>query len=136
MKIGGNLGIAWLSMTIAFAIHIFDEAKNDFLPLYNAMARISGTFPVFTFSEWLTSLIVIVVILFAMTIFAFRNKKWMCYLSYFYALVLIIHGGGHLALSIYFKEPSVGLYSSFLLLITALYLISKAWRTLRFSKQE
>lgn len=131
-----NLGTAWIILTSILTLHVIDQAVNDFLPIYNAMAKIVGYLPVFTFNQWIIGLICAIIILFLLSRYALRQRLWICYLSLFYGVFMILNGIGHIAMTIYFKEPSPGFYSAVLLILSAIFLILVAIRTLRSLKLE
>lgn len=123
-----NFTSAWIFLTTSLTIHVLDEALHDFLSFYNPLVTSineqSGTlFPVFRESQWLGGLIAGIIILFAMTYFVIRRKKWIAYLGVFFAVIMIVNGLGHIAGSIYFSEMIGGLYSSPLLIGGGVYLI-------------
>jgi len=125
-----SFGMAWISLCVALAIHVTDEALTDFLSVYNpAVTAIRENFPLFplptfSFENWLTGLIIAVIFLLLLSPFAFRRAKWMIPLSYFFGIFMILNGLGHFAGSLYLGRFMPGVYSSPLLLIAAVYLIS------------
>jgi hypothetical protein len=76
-----NLGIAWLFLSCAFVLHVVDEAINDFLQVYNPLVtnfKENFSFlplPTFSFETWITGLIMAILILFALTPFAFKDAN-------------------------------------------------------------
>jgi len=139
-KIKPNLGLAWLLLCIAFLLHVIDEATNDFLLIYNdTVTRLNEnlsilTLPTFTFENWLTLLVIVILLLFSLSIFANRNKKWMIKLSYIYGIVMLLNGIGHIIGSIYLKIWMPGVYSSPILLFTSIYVLwsaSQQWKPLQ-----
>lgn len=131
-----RLGVAWLALTFALALHVLDESLTGFLTVYNptvlALRAHYAWFPMptFQFRAWLTGLICAVVILLALTPLFFRNVGWIRPLGYFAALVNILNALGHIAATILgrtvaavrFPRPAPGFYSSPLLLLASLYL--------------
>ena len=126
---GPNLGFAWLFLTISLAIHVVDEAVNDFLQVYNpAVMNIRNylpflPIPTFTFETWLFGLILAILTFFALLPFAFRNAGWIIKFAYFYGIVMLINGISHLTVSIIGGFLMPGVLSSPLLLITSIYLL-------------
>lgn len=132
-----RVGVAWLLLTFALAMHVLDEALTGFLGVYNptvlaARARYpSFPMPVFTFRGWLTGLICAVVILLALAPLFFRNVRWTRPLGYFAAFINILNALGHITAtilgrtvaSVQFPRPAPGFYSSPLLLIASMYLL-------------
>jgi hypothetical protein len=84
-------------MWMALALHVTDEALTGFLSIYNptilALRARFGFWPMptFEFGEWLTGLILGILLLATLSRFAFRNVRWIRPLFYFLAVV----GGGH-----------------------------------------
>ena len=75
-------GRPWVALTLALAVHVADEAATDFLSVYNpTVESIRRRFPflplpVFTFDVWLAGLIAAVILLLALSRFAFRGASW------------------------------------------------------------
>src|SRR6266542_4138641 len=91
-------GWAWMSLCLALAAHVFDEAMTDFLSVYNpTVLAIRQKFqffpmPVFTFEVWLTGLIAAIIILLLLAPFAFRQRGWIRLLSYPFAILMLLNG--------------------------------------------
>jgi len=140
MKIRPNFLFAWIFLTLALTLHVLDEALNDFLAVYNPLVSSINekldysVFPVFSFSNWLTGLIIGIVILFGFSFFAFRKQKWIIYLGYIYGVLMLINAFGHFVGSLYFSKLIAGVYSSPLLLVGSLYLIWSSSQTLKSNK--
>jgi hypothetical protein len=138
-----ELGWAWLALCAAFALHVMDEAVNDFLSVYNHTVlalRESGTWfpaPLFEFREWLTMLIIVVTALFLLSPFAFHGARWWRPLAYAFAIIMLINGIGHTlgtiagqtVSSVRFPRPMPGFYSSPFLLAASVYLLMQLART-------
>jgi Protein of unknown function with HXXEE motif len=122
-------GWAWMSLCLALAAHVFDEAMTDFLSVYNPTVQaIRQKFqffpmPVFTFEVWLTGLIAAIIILLLLAPFAFRQRGWIRLLSYPFAILMLLNGLGHIAGSFYLGRLAPGVYSAPLLLAGSLYLL-------------
>jgi len=131
-----RLGIAWVMMWIALAIHVTDEALTGFLPVYNATVlslRAELGFwpmPTFEFRVWLTALCSGIAVLALLSPFAFRNASWIRPILLFVAIVpgLLNASGhtiatilGHTVSTVRFARPAPGFYSSPLLMIVSLY---------------
>src|SRR5882757_679133 len=92
LRPSNGLGFAWLVFCCALALHVADEALTGFLSVYNptvlAMRVRFGFWPMptFDFRVWLTALIIGIVVLVALSPFAFRNARWIRLLSYFLAI--------------------------------------------------
>lgn len=134
-----GFGLPWLLLCIAFALHVWDEAAHDFLGYFNAtVLTLYGHFSWFpridmTYREWLTGLIVAVVICTALTPFAFRNARWLRPLAYLFALIHFMSGMGHVIAqirgetvpSVHFEGIAPGFYTALFLLAASVYLF---WR--------
>jgi hypothetical protein len=138
-----GFGRPWFALTVAFALHVLDEASTGFLNIYNptvtAMRARLGWFPMptFGFREWLVGLILGVALCFALTPLAARNARWLRPLAWFYALVMFFNGLGHTAVTILghtvvsvpVARPAPGFYSSPLLFIGSVWLMMRLWKT-------
>jgi hypothetical protein len=122
-------GWAWVSLCLALAVHVFDEAMTDFLSVYNPTVQaIRQKFqffpmPVFTFEVWLTGLIAAIILLLLLAPFAFRQRGWIRLLSYPFAILMLLNGLGHIAGSLYLGRLAPGVYSAPLLLAGSIYLL-------------
>ncbi len=124
-----HLGWAWLLLCASLALHVADEALNDFLALYNPwVTRIRAEtgipLPGFTFGEWISALLLAIVILSVLTPHAFRNAWGIRCVAYPYAMIMLLNGVGHLAMSFYLGYIAPGTYSSPLLLAASFYLLA------------
>jgi hypothetical protein len=138
-----GFGRAWFALTIAFALHVLDEATTGFLAVYNptvtAMRARFAWYPMpnFEFREWLVGLIVVVAICFALTPVAASNTRWLRPLAWVYALIMLLNGIGHTMVTILGRtvasvpvpRPAPGFYSSPFLLIGSVWLIRSLWQT-------
>ena len=121
---------------IAIALHVTDEALTGFLSVYNptvlALRARSGFWlmPAFDFREWLAGLTLGILVLAALSPFAFRNARWLRPLFYFCAVVTGIMNAlghtiatvvGHTVSTVQFPSPAPGFYSSPLLLVVSVY---------------
>ncbi len=136
-------GRAWFALTVAFALHVFDEATTGFLSVYNptvlAMRSRWGWFPMptFGFREWLIGLIVGVALCFALTPLAARESRALRPLAWFYAMLMFFNGMGHIVFTVLghtvptvtFSRPAPGFYSSPFLLVGSIWLIVSLART-------
>src|SRR5688572_24093219 len=83
-------GFAWIYLTVALALHVTDEAINDFLSVYNpVVTQLLSKYPylplpTFSFQAWITGLIIAVAGLFALAPLAFKGKRAMMIMSFFY----------------------------------------------------
>ncbi len=134
---------AWVALTVAFALHVVDEASTGFLNVYNptvAAMRERWTWfpmPMFGYREWLVGLILAVAVLSTLTPGATHNARWLRPLAWLYALIMFFNGVGHIAVtilghtfaSIPVSRPAPGFYSSPLLLIGSAWLIVRLMKT-------
>jgi len=124
------LGPAWVTLCIAFGIHVVDEVLTDFLSVYNPMVRdLRARFPflplpTFTFRVWLSGLVLAVVLLASLTPFAFRGAAWMRPVAYAFGIVMAGNGLLHLGGSAYSRKVMPGTYSAPLILAAAIYLLA------------
>lgn len=133
----------WLVLSFAFAFHILDEATTGFLKVYNPTVIILRQrwawfpMPTFEFREWLTGLILAVLLCFAVTPFAVRNARWLRPLAWLVALIQFSNAMGHTigtilghtVSSVSFPRPAPGFYSSPLLFLGSIWLMVRLWRT-------
>jgi hypothetical protein len=133
--VGRQWGLAWVSLCLAFAVHVADEALTDFLSVWNPFVRsVHARFswaplPTFEFVVWLGALIAGVIVLLFLSLFVFAGAAWMRPLSYFFALVMMANGLAHIAASLYLSRLIPGVYSSPLLLVAAGFLLTATFRS-------
>ena len=118
-----TFGWAWLAATSALAVHVVDEATHDFLAWYNPRAlrirRVLGGLPfppTFTFLPWLLGLIAGILLLGALTPYAYAGRLWMRPAAYVLAGILFGNGLVHVAGSVLARRPVPGVLSAPLLL--------------------
>jgi hypothetical protein len=134
-------GWAWVALCLALASHVTDEALTDFLSVYNpAVLALRARFewfpmPTFTFSEWLTGLIIAVFALLALSAFAFRGQTWMVPVSYLLGGLMLMNGAGHLTISIYQRRLMPGALSSPALVAAAFLLVAVRRRACQEKEQ-
>jgi len=128
---------AWISLCLALALHVADEASTGFLSVYNptVMAlrkkRPWLPLPVYTFRGWLAGLIAINVLLLCLSIFVLRGARWMRPIGYAFALIMfangLVHIGGTIrgrtVSSLRFPRPMPGFYSSPFMILASAYLL-------------
>jgi hypothetical protein len=91
-------GWSWISLTSSLALHVLDEAANDFLSVSKAAVRAIRARlsflppPAFTFRVWLTGLAAAVLILACLTPLAFRGKAGLRYIAYPNAVLMFGNG--------------------------------------------
>lgn len=125
-----SLGPPWLAVNAAFALHVLDEATSDFLAWYNpralAIRQALGGLPfppTFTFWPWLLGLIAAVLVLFALTPFAFRATPWLRSVALVVGIIQTGNGLLHLGAAALARRRVPGLWSAPLLLGSAAWLL-------------
>jgi hypothetical protein len=127
-------GIAWVTLSIALALHVADEAITDFLPLYNFIATSVResypwiVLPTFTFSTWLTGLVIGIAALLLLSPLVFAGNPVLRPVSYFLGVLMTLNALAHIAGSIYLGALAPGVLSSPILLVAALALLITTWR--------
>jgi hypothetical protein len=138
-----GFALPWLALSLAFALHVLDEATTGFLRVYNPTVMILrqrwGWFPMppFAFREWLLDLIIAVVLCFALTPFAARNVRWMRPLAWVVAVIQFSNAAGHTVgtilgrtvATVTFPRPAPGFYSSPFLFLGSIWLMIRLRRT-------
>lgn len=138
-----RLGYAWVALAVALGAHVFDEAVNGFLTIYNptvlAARQRFGWFPmpVFDFRVWLSGLILAVALMLLVAPLFFRNARAVRPLGYFGGVLNVFNALGHTAgtilghgfFGITFARPMPGFYSSPTLLAASLWLLWELRRT-------
>lgn len=134
---------AWVALTVAFALHVVDEASTGFLNVYNpTVAALRDRWnwfpmPLFGYREWLVGLIVAVAVCSTFTPVAARNARWLRPLAWIYALIMLFNSFGHTIVTILghtvaaiaVSRPAPGFYSSPLLLIGSIWLMVSLMKT-------
>lgn len=138
-----RLGVAWIALCLALAIHVLDEALTGFLSVYNptvlALRERLGFLPMptFGFREWLAGLTVAVITLLALSPAAFRGAGWIRPVFHALAILMVVNALGHIAgtvagrtvASVRFARPMPGFYSSPLLLAASIHALVVLRRT-------
>jgi hypothetical protein len=128
-------GLTWVSFSISFALHIWEEAEHDFIGYYNATVLTLYSdhtwFPRIDvrFRAWLTTLLLVNLFLFSLTPLAFRGVPLLRPLGYALAGLGLANGTRHVLATIrgrtvssaIFDGVSAGFYTSLLLLLSAIY---------------
>lgn len=134
-------GIAWVALAIAIALHVTDEAVSGFLPLYNSIAEsLRDSYPwvllpTFSFSIWLTGLIVGVVLLLGLSPLVFAGKRIFQPISYFLGVLMTLNALAHIFGSIYLWALAPGVVSSPVLLLAAIALLIATDRVRRGTRR-
>jgi hypothetical protein len=130
-------GIAWTLLALALALHVADEAANDFLSVYNpSVLRIRQAvpwlpLPVFTFDVWIAGLIAAVLLLLVLSRFVFLGRRWTIPASYLLGGFMTLNAIGHFAGSLVMGRAMPGVYSSPFLFAASIFLIFTARRKTR-----
>ena len=131
--------LAWATLCAAFALHVIDEAANDFLSLYNPNALALRErapwlpVPVFTFPVWITGLTIAVVVLAALTPVVRRGRRGLLPLAYAYGVIHVANAVSHITVSLAGRWFAPGVYSSPVLLASAIWLLYETDRIRRLA---
>jgi hypothetical protein len=124
-----TFGLAWLLAALALALHVADEASHDFLSWYNPRAlairhalRGFPFPPTFTFLPWLLGLIAAVLLLAALTPFAYAGAAWVRPAAYVLAAIHLANGLLHVGGSLLARRPVPGVWSAPALLLAGAWL--------------
>lgn len=126
--------VAWLLLTVALALHVFDEAMSDFLTFYNpAVADIGVIFgvlqlPTFTFGMWIGGLSALILICFSITILVRRRGRVIRVICTLFGILMILNALGHMLGSAYYGTLLPGFISSPLLLLAAAYVVNRGFK--------
>jgi len=126
---------AWLALTFALALHVADEAFNDFLGFYNPFVMMLRDvllwqwLPTFEFGEWLGGLMMAVLLLLALS--RWCGWRWLVWAALPYGLLMTVCGAAHIGGSLYTQRILPGTLSAPLLVGCALWLIATAISKLR-----
>jgi len=130
-----RFGIYWLTFGYTLALHVLDEAGHDFLAVYNPNALAIRRFlrflpvPVFTFRQWIGSLLCGLTLWLVLAPLAFRGLKWLRRLAIPVAILAGIGNAlGHIVSSIYLRRFMPGVYSAPLILLAGIVLLRSALR--------
>lgn len=125
-----DMGTAWLALSIAFGLHVADEASHQFLAWYNPIAkrirsRLGGLPfpPVFTFWPWLLGLLAVTAVALLLTPMAYRRASWLEPVALAFALINVGNGLLHLVASAKLGRRVPGVLSAPLLFASALWLL-------------
>jgi hypothetical protein len=125
-----RLGVAWVALTLTVAAHVIDEALTGFLDVYNPIVRdlrarfVWFPMPVFAFDVWITGLCALVVVLLALSPFAFGESFAIRLAAYPYAAIMLLNGLGHLLGSVYLRRWAPGATTAPVLIATSLWLLA------------
>ena len=126
-----TFGHAWIALGAALAVHVADEAAHDFLALYNPNAlaiqeRLGGLPfpPTFSFTAWLTGLILAVIAWLALAPLAYRGYRWLVPLATIGSIVHVANGVGHVITSFRLGRAAPGVWYAPLLLASAVWMLT------------
>jgi len=128
-----RFGIYWLAFGYTLALHVLDEAGHDFLSFYNPNVLYLRRWmphlplPVFTFRQWVGTLMCALAVWLALAPLAFYGARWMRRLAVPVALLVGIGNAlGHIGSSIYMRRFMPGIYSAPLILLSGIVLLRSA----------
>lgn len=125
---------AWLCLACALGLHVADEARTGFLPVYNGIVQDLRAghpwllLPTFTFPIWLGGLVAGIALLFALTPVVARGARWIRFASLILGTLMIGNALGHLGASIYWGRLAPGASSSPFLMVASAAVVITAWR--------
>ncbi len=125
-------GASWFILASVLALHVLDEALNDFLSFYNPavmqLRELWSFFPVptFSFDVWLTGLILGVAILLLLTPLASARLRGLRPVAVVLSVLMMANGIGHIVISIALGTIMPGAYSSPVRILAAYNLFSTA----------
>ena len=123
------MGIAWVCLALALALHVADEALTGFLPVYNSIVESVREswwwipLPTFGFDMWLAALVLGVLLLLGLSPLVFAGKSYMRPFAWILGILMVGNALGHMGASVYWGKPAPGVYSSPVLLTAAVFLI-------------
>ncbi|MBI5087109.1 MAG: HXXEE domain-containing protein [Acidobacteria bacterium] len=126
---------AWFALSLALALHVADEAANDFLGFYNPFVMMLRDvtliqwLPTFEFGPWLAGLIAAVVVLLALG--RFVTERGLAWLAIPLGALMLLNGCGHIGMSLYTQRLIPGVLSSPVLAACSVWLLARAIAKLR-----
>ena len=120
-------------MISAAAVHVLDEAVTGFLPFYNDIAfNLRGRLgfflpPTFTFGTWLGGLIAVIIVCFALTPLVRRGGRFIRVVTTVLGVLMVANALLHMLGSLYSGRLLPGLWSSPILLATAVYVVIRGF---------
>lgn len=118
---------AWLLLCGAVALHVVDEAVNDFLSFYNPLVESISwlPMPLFTFEVWIAGLILAIVVGLAATSSVTNRVRTMRWVGIVVSVIMILNGLAHVAFSVVRGELLPGALSSPVLVAVASWVIDR-----------
>lgn len=130
----GNKDIwAWAMLVSALALHVLDEALNDFLGFYNPLVRgLKERFgfwpmPEFSFGVWIGGLAAVVLLGFLVIPLVRRRSKPVRRFTNTLGVLMILNGLGHMVGSIYLGRILPGFWSSPLLIAASVWVVVRGF---------
>jgi hypothetical protein len=119
---------AYLLLVFCLALHVTDEAIHHFLDFYNPLALKIREYmiffpPTFSFQIWITGLILAVLLLLVLTPYVYSRTKRMIPAAMIFAVIMILNGLGHMAVSIYYGKIMAGMVTSPFLIFSSVWFI-------------
>ena len=130
-----RVGLAWVGLCLALAVHVADEAVTDFLSVYNPIARSIREaapwlpIPIFEFNGWLAGLIAAVVALLALSPWVYRGTRSSRAIAYAFSILMALNALAHCVGSLVLGRAMPGVYSSPLLFVAAALLLLSLLKT-------
>lgn len=135
---GEPLAAAWLLLMAAVSVHVYDEARNGFLAIYNpTVSRLRDRFPmlplpVFSYRRWKMQLIASIAVATLLTPLSVHLPAFFRPLAAFVAIAMILNGlshivgtiRGHTYRDIEIPRPMPGTYSSPPMIVAAISVLA------------
>src|SRR5207253_10764998 len=124
-----SFGAAWIAMSMAFGLHVIDEAATHFLDWYNPIAsRIRARLPIpfpptFSFWPWFLGLLAVTAILFALIPLAISQDRTIAWIAIAVGVINVGNGLLHIVASMRYGRRVPGVISAPLLLACAAWLL-------------
>ncbi|PYO46368.1 MAG: hypothetical protein DMD72_12940 [Gemmatimonadetes bacterium] len=131
-----SFGAAWIAMSMAFGLHVIDEAATHFLDWYNPIAsRIRARLPIpfpptFSFWPWFLGLLAVTAILFALIPLAISQDRTIAWIAIAVGVINVGNGLLHIVASMRYGRRVPGVISAPLLLACAAWLLVAAARAI------
>ena len=131
-----SFGAAWIAMSMAFGLHVIDEAATHFLDWYNPIAsRIRARLPIpfpptFSFWPWFLGLLAVTAILFALIPLAISQDRTIAWIAIAVGVINVGNGLLHIVASMRYGRRVPGVISAPLLLACAAWLLVAAARSI------
>jgi len=145
-----KLGLAWITLCLAVALHVVDEALTGFLAIYNPTVRALREslgwwpMPAFEYEPWRNGLAFGIGVLFLLSPLMFANVRAMRPFAYVFAVLMIANAAGHTLATVFgrtvfgvhFPRPAPGFWSSPTMLAAAVFLLVELRNTRKAAAPE